>query len=248
MPYFMKKIYLFYFLGIFLFVSCSKDEEMNLGQGIKEIPIYYLELPIIPTPTVNEIKLSYKGRQLTSIIGGFAFMPSAGVPRTVFTDNVYWDVVVKGNRVTLEKKSFDKAITFSNRQELHYQGNKIVERKIFENTNTPIIHKYGYNDDLLKEEQMFRDSQFLSSRTFYYNTAGNLDSLVVSHGFYTHKSVEIFSDYDQKPNRIKGLMVLEELLPRALSQNNYLKKSVISIAESGERVLRQEQTWEPQLF
>ncbi|ULT22207.1 hypothetical protein KUH03_22330 [Sphingobacterium sp. E70] len=124
----------------------------------------------------------------------------------------------------IRKKSVDKSVTFSDKHELRYQGNKIVERKIFEKTNTPIIYTYEYNGDLLKEEQLYKDGQFLSRRTFYYNAVGNLDSLVVSHNTYTHKSVEIFTDYDKKPNKIKGIMVLEELLPRALSRNNYLKK------------------------
>jgi len=172
------------------------------------------------------MKLSYDGGQLTRITGGFTFIPMVGGFRTLFTDQVYWNVVVNDNRVTLEKKSIDKSVAFSDKHELRYQGNKIVERKIFEKANTPIIYTYEYNGDLLKEEQIYKDSQFLVQKSIllYYNTAGNLDSLVVSHNTYNHKSVEIFTDYDKKPNKIKGVMVLEELLPRALSQNNYLKK------------------------
>ena len=237
-------------LSLLTCFSCSKDGEINLGQGLKEIPIFYLESPTNTSfiPTVNEMKLSYDGGQLTRVTGGFTFIPMVGGFRTLFTDQVYWDVAVNDNRVTLEKKSIDKSVTFSDKHELRYQGNKIVERKIFEKANTPMIYTYEYNGDLLKEEQIYKDSQFLSRKIFYYNTAGNLDSLVVSHNTYTHKSVEIFTDYDKKPNKIKGVMVLEELLPRALSQNNYLKKTIITISESGERVLKEERTWGAQLF
>lgn len=237
-------------LSILICFSCSKDEEMNLGQGLKEIPIIYLESPanISFTPTVDVMKLSYQGRQLNRIVGGFTFIPTATGFSPIFTDQVYWDIRINGNRAILEKKNSDEAVTYSDKQELQYQGNKIVERKIFDKTNRALIYRYEYTGDLLKEEQLYQDDQFLSKRIFYYNSAGNLDSMLVSHGVYTHKSVEIFSDYDQKPNKIKGLMVLEELLPRALSKNNYLKKSIISIAESGERVLREERTWGSQLF
>jgi len=247
----MKKIWLsICILSILVCFSCSKDEEMNLGQGLKEIPMFYLESPtnISFIPTVEVMKLSYQGRQLNRIVGGFTFIPTTAGLSPIFTDQVYWDIRINGKQATLEKKSFDKAVTYSDKQELQYQGNKIVERKIFDKTNAPLTYRYEYIGDLLKEEQLYKDNQFLSKRTFYYNSAGNLDSLLVSHGIYTHRSVEIFSDYDQKPNKIKGLMVLEELLPRALSKNNYLKKSIISITESGERVLREERTWAAQLF
>lgn len=251
MNHFMKKIWLSVCtLSLLTCFSCSKDGEINLGQGLKEIPIFYLESPTNASfvPTVDEMKLSYDGGQLTRITGGFTFMPMVDGFRMLFTDQVYWNVAVNGNQVTLEKKSVDKSVTFSDKHELRYQGNKIVERKIFEKTNAPIIYTYEYNGDLLKEEQLYKDGQFLSRRTFYYNAVGNLDSLVVSHNTYTHKSVEIFTDYDKKPNKIKGIMVLEELLPRALSRNNYLKRTIISISESGERTFGGERTWGAQLF
>lgn len=154
-------------LSLLTCFSCSKDGEINLGQGLKEIPVFYLESPTNASfiPAVNEMKLSYDGGQLTRITGGFTFIPMVGGFRTLFTDQVYWNVVVNDNRVTLEKKSIDKSVTFSDKHELRYQGNKIDERKIFEKANTPIIYKYEYNGDLLKEEQIYKDSQFLIQKS-----------------------------------------------------------------------------------
>ncbi|HAE67289.1 hypothetical protein [Sphingobacterium multivorum] len=89
---------------------------------------------------------------------------------------------------------------------------------------------------MLKGEYSYVDEQLRSSKTFYFNSAKNLDSLVVSYPNSAFKTVQIFSDYDAKPNEIKGVMVLEEFLPRALSTNNYLRKNTVSISETGERV------------
>jgi hypothetical protein len=101
---------------------------------------------------------------------------------------------------------------------------------------------------LLKGEYCYVDEQLRSQKTFYFNSAKNLDSLVVSYPNSAFKSVQIFSDYDTKPNKIKGFMVLEEFLPRALSTNNYRRKTTISVSVIGERSFFDEKSWDAKLF
>ncbi|MCS4166485.1 hypothetical protein HS960_22700 [Sphingobacterium paramultivorum] len=223
---------------------------MDLGQRPKEIPILYLQSSTAESfmSNVNEMKLSYRGKQLDRIIGGFLEIPTANGFVPFFTDKVYWDVRVNGNRMILEKKSFNKELIFSDRQELLFEGGKIVERKIFEEGTHTRVYSYQYIGDLLKGEYSYVDEQLRSQKTFYFNSAKNLDSLVVSYPNSAFKSVQIFRDYDTKPNKIKGFMVLEEFLPRALSTNNYRRKTTISVSVIGERSFFDEKSWDEKLF
>ncbi|MNN39117.1 hypothetical protein D3C81_1531440 [compost metagenome] len=223
---------------------------MDLGQRPKEIPILYLQSSTAESfmSNVNEMKLSYRGKQLDRIIGGFLEIPTANGFVPFFTDKVYWDVRVNGNRMILEKKSFNKELIFSDRQELLFEGGKIVERKIFEEDTPTRVYSYQYIGDWLKGEYCYVDEQLRSQKTFYFNSAKNLDSLVVSYPNSAFKSVQIFRDYDTKPNKIKGFMVLEEFLPRALSTNNYRRKTTISVSVIGERSFFDEKSWDAKLF
>ncbi len=247
----MKKIWLLpCTIILVLCFSCSKEGEMDLGQRPKEIPILYLQSSTAESfmSNVNEMKLSYRGKQLDRIIGGFLEIPTANGFVPFFTDKVYWDVRVNGNRMILEKKSFNKELIFSDRQELLFEGGKIVERKIFEEGTHTRVYSYQYIGDLLKGEYSYVDEQLRSQKTFYFNSAKNLDSLVVSYPNSAFKSVQIFRDYDTKPNKIKGFMVLEEFLPRALSTNNYRRKTTISVSVIGERSFFDEKSWDEKLF
>ncbi|WET71344.1 hypothetical protein [Sphingobacterium sp.] len=247
----MKKIWLLpCTIILVLCFSCSKEGEMDLGQRPKEIPILYLQSSTAESfmSNVNEMKLSYRGKQLDRIIGGFLEIPTANGFVPFFTDKVYWDVRVNGNRMILEKKSFNKELIFSDRQELLFEGGKIVERKIFEEGTHTRVYSYQYIGDLLKGEYSYVDEQLRSQKTFYFNSAKNLDSLVVSYPNSAFKSVQIFRDYDTKPNKIKGFMVLEEFLPRALSTNNYRRKTTISVSVIGERSFFDEKSWDVKLF
>lgn len=247
----MKKIWLLpYTIFIVLCFSCSKDEEMIFEQRPKEIPILYLQSSTAESfmSNVNEMKLSYRGKQLDRIIGGFLEIPTTNGFVPFFTDNVYWDARVNGNRMILEKKSFNKELIFSDRQELLFEGGKIVERKIFEEGTPTRVYSYQYIGGLLKGEYSYVDEQLRSQKTFYFNSVKNLDSLVVSYPNSAFKSVQIFSDYDTKPNKIKGFMVLEEFLPRALSTNNYRRKTTISVSVIGERSFFDEKSWDAKLF
>lgn len=247
----MKKIWLLpCTIFLVLCFSCSKEGEMDLGQRPKEIPILYLQSSTAESfmSNVNEMKLSYRGKQLDRIIGGFLEIPTANGFVPFFTDKVYWDVRVNGNRMILEKKSFNKELIFSDRQELLFEGGKIVERKIFEEGTHTRVYSYQYIGDLLNREYSYVDEQLRSQKTFYFNSAKNLDSLVVSYPNSAFKSVQIFRDYDTKPNKIKGFMVLEEFLPRALSTNNYRRKTTISVSVIGERSFFDEKSWDAKLF
>lgn len=247
----MKKIWLLpCTIFLVLCFSCSKDQEMIFGLRPKEIPILYLQSSTAESfmSNVDEVKLSYRGKQLDRIIGGFLEIPTANGFVPFFTDKVYWDFRVNGNWMILEKKSFDKELIFSDRQELLFEGGKIVERKIFEKGIPTRVYSYEYTGDLLKREYSYVDEQLRSQKTFYFNSAKNLDSLVVNYPNSAFKSVQVFGDYDTKPNKIKGLTVLEEFLPRALSTNNYLKKTTIFVSETGERSMSEERKWDAQLF
>ncbi len=247
----MKKIWLLpCTIFLVLCFSCSKEGEMDFGQRPKEIPILYLQSSTAESfmSNVNEMKLSYRGKKLDRIVGGFLEIPTANGFVPFFTDKVYWDVRVDGNWMILQKKSFDKELIFSDRQELLFEGGKIVERKIFEEGSPTRVYSYQYTGDLLRGEYSYVDEQLKSQKIFYFNSAKNLDSLVVSYPNSAFKSVQIFSDYDTKPNKIKGFMVLEEFLPRALSTNNYLRETIIFVSETGERNLSGERKWDAKLF
>ncbi|MGJ1375100.1 hypothetical protein I6I97_10120 [Sphingobacterium multivorum] len=90
-----------------------------------QIPILYLESSTAELfmSNVNEMKLSYRGKQLDRIIGGFLEIPTTNGFAPFFTDKVY----LNGNRMILEKKSFNKELIFSDRQKLLFEGGKIVE-------------------------------------------------------------------------------------------------------------------------
>ncbi|HAU55686.1 hypothetical protein [Sphingobacterium multivorum] len=126
----MKKIWLLpCTIFLVLCFSFSKDEEGTFEQRPMQIPILYLESSTAELfmSNVNEMKLSYRGKQLDRIIGGFLEIPTTNGFAPFFTDKVYWDVRVNGNRMILEKKSFNKELIFSDRQKLLFEGGKIVE-------------------------------------------------------------------------------------------------------------------------
>lgn len=175
-------------------------------------------------------------------------IPGSSGGRYHFTDIIYWDVIIIGDQVKLEKKSSSKEVTFDEKHELRYDKKLITERRIIRGDQPISIYKYEYENDLLKKEYKYLGDRLSSEKTFYFNEKKNLDSIVDESPYSAAKNIEIFTDYDKKTNKIKGIMVLEEFLPRALSRNNYLKKTIISISESGERTFGGERTWGAQLF
>jgi hypothetical protein len=190
----------------------------------------------------------YKGDQLSRITGGFLPIPTASGIYYDFTDIVYWDVNVIGNRVKLEKKSSDKGVLFDEKHELQYNYKHIAERRVKRGDQSVNIYKYEYENDLLKKEYRYLDDRLLLEKTFYFNAKQNLDSILYEYPYSDTKIIEIFTDYDQRPNKLKGFLVFEDFIPRALSVNNYLKMNRLSVDESGVRSPAAERKWEAKLF
>ncbi|RKE49391.1 hypothetical protein DFQ12_3505 [Sphingobacterium detergens] len=253
MTHFMKKIWLFFFHGIlFLCFSCSKDKELLSDQGLKEIPVFLLSPDFLSNynfyPFDNKLKLAYKDRQLSRITGGFLPIPTATGLSYHFTDIIYWDINVIGDRVKLEKKSSDKGVSFDERHELRYHNKLITERRINRGDQSISIYKYEYENNLLKKEYCYLGDRLPLEKTFYFNASKNLDSIVYEYPYSASKIIEIFTNYDQKPNKLRGLLVLEEFLPRALSVNNYMEMNRLYVDEAGNRSPSGERRWDAKLF
>jgi len=253
MTHFMKKIWLFFFSGIlFLSFSCSKDEKLLPDQGLKEVPVFLLSPDFLSNynfyPLDNKLKLAYKDHQLSRITGGFLPIPGASGTRNDFTDIIYWIISISGNQVKLEKKSSSKEVSFDEKHELRYHNKLITERRIIRSDQPISIYKYEYENNLLKKEYYYLGDQLPLEKTFYFNASKNLDSIVYKYPYSASKIIDIFTNYDQKPYKLRGLLVLEEFLPRALSVNNYMEMNRVYVDEEGGRSPSGDRRWDAKLF
>lgn len=247
----MKKIWLLpCTIFLVLCFSCSKEGEMDLGNKPKKIAIFYLnsyiERELISA--LSEMKLTYKGNKLTRITGDVMPLPLATGYKPYFTDEIYWDVNLSGNRAILKKKSTNAMMAFTETHELLYRNKLIVERTIVQKDVSTNFYSYEYEGNRLKKEYRYVDGKLYTDKTFYFNQKQNLDSIVSEFSYVTSKTVEIFSNYDTQENKVRGLTVLEDLMPRALSKNNYLKKTTVTIFENGQRTPPSEKKWDVSLF
>ncbi|MDR0264026.1 MAG: hypothetical protein LBJ04_12460 [Sphingobacterium sp.] len=249
----MKKIWLLpCTIFLVLCFSCSKNDKLLSNQGLKEVPVFLLTPDILSEykfyPLENKLKLTYKDDQLARITGGFLPIPTVTELSYIFTDIIYWDVNIVGDQVKLEKKSSSSEILFNERHDLWYNNGRITERRIYRSDQPVSRYKYEYENDRLKKEYKYLDDRLSLERTFYFNAKQNLDSILYEYPYSADKVVEIFMDYDQKPNKLKNLLVFEDFIPRALSTNNYLKMSRLYIDDAGIRSPSVERKWDAQLF
>ncbi|WP_128414252.1 hypothetical protein [Chryseobacterium sp. Leaf394] len=221
-------------------ISCQTNdpEEVQLLNNAPNFEAYqlrYMHYPsnILPGSTGEKVTIQYdnQNRPIKREGGLLALPASTGFGYT-FSNNYYEEVVYGNNEISLTVKLSLPYSTDQLKTIYKTQNGKIVKKiNIDPYVNDTI--EYFYNNE--KVVQSFKKKKVpVSDTKYYYNSAGNIDSIVsrpyvfnaVSQTWQVDfsgkiRTVQLFKDYDNSPNPTKKLMLFEEIFNRSLSQNNY---------------------------
>jgi len=169
-------------------------------------------------------------------IGGLAALP-ASVGYTHMYSSTYTEEVTYGNNeISLFVKSTDPNYFPDRLKTVFKTENGKIIRKVEVNVNYPNANdtlNYYYIDDKIVRSNRKKIFPVSESR-YYYNSAGNIDSIVARPYTYddatqtwevdhvtNYRTVQTFKNYDHSFNPTKKLMLFEEIFNRSLSNNNY---------------------------
>ncbi|GGE93853.1 hypothetical protein SAMN05443634_10645 [Chishuiella changwenlii] len=245
----MKKLLLFI---PFLIFSCTDDDsnsnkENNLPTSIHVKYLFENNFYIIVPGENNQLKLSYKDGKLNRFEGGgFADPYSANY---TFIFNKLTEFTYSSNNILRKSRNNLRNYEYPTQTNFIMNGNIVissVEDSINNESGIKKYQKYTYhNNQLAKiltynkypEKQTYEKEGI--ERLFYFNSVGNLDSIVkqnvvVDNDLNTYevssrlknKSVKILEDYDNSSNPFKQLFLLDEFFDRSLSKNNFTKVTI----------------------
>ncbi|TPG43821.1 hypothetical protein EAH81_04520 [Flavobacterium pectinovorum] len=148
-----------------------------------------------------------------------------------FSNEIFEDVSYSNGQIKIVLKTtykefqlyaYDRTIVLDSK-------NRMAERWIYSAgdyiKNDTIRYFYNDLDQIIATKKGNSTTQNESAQ-YYYNPAGNLDSIVTkmyTRTNYDYRNVEVFSDYDNAPNPLKKLVIFEDTYLRALSKNNFTK-------------------------
>lgn len=164
--------------------------------------------------------------------GGVLPLPSSIGFNYFFTPDYSEEITYENNEILLRVKLSAPYNTDALKTVLKTENGKII-RRVNVNSYTNDTINYVYNNDRIVKSVHKRILP-VSESQYYYNSAGNVDSIVSKPLFLNqttqvwqvdntmkYRTVQTFKDYDNSPNPTKKLMLFEEIFNRSLSQNNY---------------------------
>jgi hypothetical protein len=226
---------------LILLSSCSGDNSIPSETVTEFSPQSYhfenMDYPVgmVTSSTLdNLVKIIYDGNnKIIRRVGGILYYSAGSGMTTGFTDVKYDDVEYVNNEIHITSKISLIGYTvpsFERKWILDNNNNRIVRKIIFQENVYPQNDtiNYSYNN-LGKINETFKGDldSFNEKSKFYYNSNGNLDSIVATKHYqnepFSSKTKEVFSNFDNIANPIKKLIIFEETFNRAISNNNYSK-------------------------
>lgn len=239
-----KYISLLLIISSLFIISCQTDdtlesEPQNNVQNFESYHYMYMHYPnnILLSNTNGIIRIEYDNQNRPiKRIGGMAALPASTGFGYIFSGTYAEEITYENNDISLFVKSTDPNIYPDRLKTVFKTENGKIIRKIEVNVNYPNANdtiNYFYSNDRLVRS--FRKKIFpVSESKYYYNSAGNVDSIVARPLNYdavtqtwtvdnitNYRTVQTFSNYDSSLNPTKKLMLFEEIFNRSLSNNNY---------------------------
>lgn len=227
------------FTSLFV-VSCQTNdpEEIELSNNIQNFEAYhyrYMHYPngVLPSGSSEIINIQYDNQNRpVKRVGGLLPLPGSTGFNYTFSNNYSEEIAYGNNEISLTVK-----VSLPNYSDLlktifKTENGKIVKKINIDPYVNDTIEYYYSNDKIIKS---VRKKQLpVSDTKYYYNSIGNIDSIVsrplrydaVSQTWQVDlsnkiKTVQTFKDYDNSLNPTKKLMMFEEIFYRSLSENNY---------------------------
>lgn len=238
----MKKIFLL--LPLLVLWSCNEDEtiiQLDENNNFNPYPKGFF----VNTPEgIDTVKFEYKNNLVTKRIGEWMQLPAPAGYSEIFTKLFETHATYTGNKAVVERVSKMEGTNFpKDIQTYSFDGKKITEAIFTYQNRANYLEKYvyTYKDNQIKSIDLFvTDSYYVndlrSRNDFYFNTKGNLDSLVyreAAFDFYNesippyidyslkNRKVTVFSNYDESQNPFQNLGIFLDLYNKSLSKNNF---------------------------
>jgi len=239
----MKNFYLLLLSAFMLVLSCRAEDDPVVTE---EQPLAQLKADVFypgAVPYDNSalfFKFEYNTKQqLTRKVGGF--LPASGSTGGLkyFSDKIYTTFSYNGNQITAENKSSSADFTVQPEKRMYLldQNNRVVEKEV-PHTNFYLVAKqtFMYEGDRLIEimttyPNMSYDpndpNDYIETwvEKFTYDGGNNL---IKTENIQLHNGkpagiriVRTFGNYDTAKNVCKSLFLVEDLMYRSLSANNY---------------------------
>lgn len=239
----IKRTGFFLIINSLILINCQTDDTLE-NESQNNIPNFenyhfrYMDYPNAVIPGGNgmvKIEYDHQNRPVKRI-GGLAALP-ASVGYTHMYSSTYTEEVTYGNNeISLFVKSTDPNYFPDRLKTVFKTENGKIIRKVEVNVNYPNANdtlNYYYIDDKIVRSNRKKIFPVSESR-YYYNSAGNIDSIVARPYTYddatqtwevdhvtNYRTVQTFKNYDHSFNPTKKLMLFEEIFNRSLSNNNY---------------------------
>ena len=258
----MKKNY-FLILGVLLvLVGCREDSHNEIQTtGKKEFISGYnllsMDYDITNPFAYTLVKLTNDGTHYTK-----KSYTDPLIQGEISIDSIYYDIKYGQNLVSIELKSTPRFYVKKYKKLIKFNQDKITE---IINLNDSLV--FEYKGDVLHEVTHLEKGPWKKHR-YYFNSSGNLDSIVTRYGslktnsenkpYYIYnrdnetskiRDIQVFSNYDNAENPLKELGIFDEVFIRSLSKNNYRKYQKFTggfsiISNKIDTISRQEQTWD----
>lgn len=262
----MKK-YLYLLLFI-LFWSCNNEDDVIIPVENNTFTAYPKGYFVSTYEGYDTIKLEYQNNKITKRIGDWIQTSSASGYRTIFSKLLETNVDYSGKTANLTK--FSKLDWYQYLNDTHvytFNGLQISEATLTYRVIPNYTEKYVYvyENNQIKYIDLFVTDHYFTNdlrnrRNFYFNTNGNLDSLVyrdADYDFYNEdippyidykkkeRKVTTFSNYDQSQNPFQNLGVFTDLYYKSLSKNNFRKTQTREYDQEGKPTLNvSESSWD----
>ncbi len=186
----------------------------------------------------DTISIDYKDNKISKRIGYLIqFSPNTGF-LSVFTKDIYDTLIYTNNQLTILTKSKSQYISgvTAFKKVIYYENARISKTvQSYENKSDITVY-YTYSNNLLTKKTGYNGTDLYFQSDFYYNTNGNLDSIISRKSKYNYNTdkieidfsskdriKEVFENYDNSKNQLKPFIVFDETFNRSLSENNYAK-------------------------
>lgn len=207
----------------------------------------------------DNIKIEYQNARISKRIGDVIYNQNMPYGNTIL--NIYDEVTYSLNEININKKSSPGILIPSYQKKILLSDNKISQIIIKTNKDNIIIDdtlKFNYNGSNISNLITYNKG-IKSKSWFYFNSSGNLDSIVTKYGNinfisltnYSYnfnettkkRKVEVFLNYDNYANPLKNLIIFDETFTRALSKNNYKSYRENNYNESNVQISNAGKNW-----
>lgn len=235
----MKKLLLL--LPLTFFLSCQEDEtiiQLEENNNFNPYPKGYFLTE--EDKLIDTVRFEYENNLVTKRIGEFVDTSTSTDFIYFFSKQIESNVNYNGNQAVIKRVSKIEGVSLPEDIQIYNLNGKQINDAIFTYQTKPnFSEKYVYNYknnqiksiDLLISDSV-KKNDLTSSEEFYFNSKGNLDSVVYRDAVYLNglptidynskaRKVTRFINYDESQNLFQNLGIFKDQYFRSLSKNNF---------------------------